>query len=183
MALNHYWTGSELTGAEYTQIPGPSLEITYQTLATRDPSDSHLRSIWYPRAGAQIASASGIPENWWVAAHVYVFWTFDSTGSVVPGDPFGDDPEILGICSLEPVISYAPTANHYAIDWVGPRDGVRLQTARKGFSTSTVPGILTTFVFADNDAVFSNPSNLTNRLFSANLIGRVLWGSVIPRTP
>jgi hypothetical protein len=183
MALYHYTNGITISDNETNSIGDPTTgELTYQVLALRAFDDSYLRSIWYPRVGCHFTGTQGAPLNWWVSAKVYVFWTFDGPGSATPGDPFGDDPDVLGIADLEPVVKYTATAGVYSIDWVGPRNGVRLQTARKGFGTH-LPGVLTTFVFDDPYAVFHNPSGYTNRFFAANLTGRINWGSSVPRTP
>ena len=181
MALFHYTNGIEIDSND-RNVFSSSGEVSYDLQATRAADDSYLRSIWYPRVSCFLTSTVGAPLYWWVSSNVYVFWTFDPDATLIPGDPFGDDPNVLGICKLEPVVSYSPTVNTYAVDFVGPRNGVRLQTARKGKGVDK-PVVITTFVATDQNAVFNNPSNYTNRHFSSVLIGRINWGSSVAPGP
>lgn len=175
MGKFHYWTPINQADDDETSIDTTTPLVTL-TPATRQPDDTLLRFIVWPKLVATVGTASLPNLDWIAGATVDWLFFFDVASSSIPVNINDDNPLTCGFTRLNHSVWTTPTANKYVVSWQGPASGVNVHVARKGIGGSDIPALSSQRWVSDNHGVFDNFAGFSV-LFSSRLIGRALWAS------
>lgn len=175
MAKFHYWTTIDQADDDEASIDTTSPLITLSP-ARREPDDTLLRFIVWPKLTATVGTASLPNLDWIAGATVDWLFFFDVASSSTPVNILDENPLTCGFTRLNHSMWTLNATNKYIVTWQGPPEGVNIEAARKGIGGSNIPALSAQRWVSDNHGVFDNFAGFSV-LFSSRLIGRALWAS------
>lgn len=178
MAKLHYWVSFGHEDDDETSLSTLDPLVTLAT-ATRDKSDTLLRSIAWAQLRVTVAASAAPVLDWLAGAAVDFLYVFDTESDSHPVNIVDNDPYMTGFQRLNLTVHQTPTTNVYVANWQGPAIGLNLEGTRKGYSASNLPSLSIQRWVSDNHGVFDN---FTSRsvTFTSRLVGRALWASDFP---
>lgn len=177
----HYWQGVRFQATSNAQYSVANGGWNSHVSATRSPSDTYVRSVWWANCSYLSDATQPVP-GWWAAASAYFVAEFDHTATLLntanlnTTEPTGR----VAMGGMDPLrFSMPEFTPSYLVQWTTSPDGIITHTSRRKGDGTNSPRIVYGVHVADQNGFFSGAAGETN-ILRCNIYGRVLWESDVP---